>query len=86
MFLQGWASSISCAGNEFNVREEGSCEGDSGSPVVKKISDTARGKPYYEQHFISSTGIDCELQATIYVRLTQRKILTWIQKVACCPC
>ena len=40
-----------------------------------------RGSDYYEQHFIVSTGIDCRLPATIYVRVTDRQILTWIQKV-----
>ena len=28
-----------------------------------------------------STGIDCKLGATIYARVSERKILTWIQKV-----
>jgi hypothetical protein len=40
-----------------------------------------RGSDYFEQHFIVSTGIDCRLPATIYVRVTDRQILTWIQKV-----
>ena len=38
-----------------------------------------RDQPYYEQHFIVSTGIDCRLRATIYVRITERKVLSWIQ-------
>ena len=48
--------------------------------MIRRISGTARGRPYFEQHYIVSTGIDCELRATIYTRVTNREILTWIQK------
>ena len=64
----------------FLIFKEGSCDGDSGSPVIRRVSGTARGKPYFEQHFIVSSGIDCKLEATIYVRITNREILNWIQK------
>lgn len=76
----GFTSDITCVGNSFDVKE-GACDGDSGSPVIKRIIGTARGKPYFEQHFIVSTGIDCKLEATIYARVTNRRILNWIQQV-----
>jgi hypothetical protein len=60
--------------------QEGACDGDSGSPVIRRVSGTSRGNPYFEQHYIVSTGVDCELKATIYARVTNREILTWIQK------
>jgi hypothetical protein len=75
----GFKKDISCVGNQFKV--DNACEGDSGSPVVRVFEGTARGKPYYEQHFIVSTGIDCRLPATIYVRVTNREILTWLQNI-----
>ncbi len=65
--------------NHFDT--QGACEGDSGSPVIKRISETSRGKPFFEQHFIVSTGIHCDLKATIYVRVTERRVLNWIQEV-----
>ncbi len=34
---QGFKSDISCVGNDFDI-EQGSCEGDSGSPVIRRIS------------------------------------------------
>ena len=46
---------IVCAGNDFDVAE-GSCEGDSGSPIVRKISGGGRKEAYFEQVFIVSTG------------------------------
>jgi hypothetical protein len=49
--------------------------------VVRVFEGTARGTPYYEQHFVVSTGIDCRLPATIYVRVTDREILTWLQDI-----
>ena len=58
-----------------------SCEGDSGSPVIRKIEGTAREKPYYQQEYVVSTGLDCNLKATIYARVSNREILTWIQDV-----
>ena len=76
----GFQPDISCVGNDFVVGE-GACDGDSGSPVIRRISNTARGKPYFEQHFIVSDGIDCRLRATIYTRLTNREVLLWVQKV-----
>lgn len=77
---QGFSSDISCAGNDFDI-QEGACDGDSGSPVIKRISNTARETAFYEQHFIVSTGIDCKLKATIFTRISERRILQWIQKV-----
>ena len=38
-------------------------------------------KPYYEQHFLVSAGVDCDLEATLYTRISNRKILTWIQRI-----
>ena len=67
-------------GNDFD-EEASSCEGDSGSPVIRRISGTARGKPYYQQEYVVSTGLDCNLKATIYARVSNREILTWIQQV-----
>ena len=58
-----------------------SCEGDSGSPVIRKIEGTAREKPYYQQEYVVSTGLDCNLKATIYARVSNREILPWIQDV-----
>ena len=52
----------------------------SGSPVIRRISNTARGDPYFEQHYIVATGLDCKLKATIYIRISNREILKWIQK------
>ena len=59
----------------------GACEGDSGSPVIRRISVSGRGRPFYQQDFIVSTGLDCRLRATIYTRVSQRKVLHWIQKI-----
>ena len=60
----------------------GACEGDSGSPVIRRISVSGRGRPFYQQDFIVSTGLDCRLRATIYIRVSQRKVLHWIQKIS----
>ena len=60
----------------------GACEGDSGSPVTRKISYSGRGRPFYQQEFIVSSGLDCRLRATIYTRVSQRKVLHWIQKIS----
>ena len=49
------------------IFQEGACDGDSGSPVIRRVSKTARVNPYFEQHYIVSTGLDCKLKATIYV-------------------
>ena len=38
-------------------------------------------KPYYEQQFLVSAGVDCDLEATLYTRISNRKILTWIQRI-----
>ena len=51
----GFRDEIVCAGNDFDVAE-GSCEGDSGSPIVRKISGGGRKEAYFEQVFIVSTG------------------------------
>ena len=53
--------------------QEGACDGDSGSPVIRRVSKTARGNPYFEQHYIVSTGLDCKLKATIYVSIVRNK-------------
>ena len=66
-------------GNEFD-EDSTSCEGDSGSPVIRRISGTARGRPYYQQEYIVSSGLDCNLKASIYARVSNREILTWIQQ------
>ena len=44
-------------------------------------SGTARDEIYFEQQFIVNGGLDCRLRSTIYTRLTERKVLTWIQDV-----
>ena len=66
-------------GNDFDEAAS-SCEGDSGSPVIRRVSETSRGKPYYQQEYVVSTGLDCNLKATIYARVSSREILTWIQQ------
>ena len=76
----GFTRTVTCVGNDFDF-EEGSCEGDSGSPVIRRVSETSRKEPYFEQAFIVSTGLDCKLKATIYTRIGERNILSWIQKV-----
>ena len=64
------------------VNLSASCEGDSGSPVIRRISNTGRGKiPFFQQEFIVATGLDCSLPATIYTRVSQRDVLLWIQEV-----
>lgn len=75
---KGFHSDIACAGSEF--KPEGACEGDSGSPLIRLKSGTARKEPYYEQAYIVSTGVSCELEATLYIRVADRRILTWIQQ------
>ena len=59
--------------------QSGTCDGDTGSPVIKRISQTAR-EDYYEQQYLVTTGIDCRLKTKIYVRLSHRQILSWIQQ------
>ena len=44
-------------------------------------SGTARDDIYFEQQFIVTGGLDCRLKSTIYTRLTERSILTWIQDI-----
>ena len=63
-----------------NVLFSGSCEKDSGGPVVKQVIGSARNRPYYEQIFIVSDGFLCKAKATILTRLSNRQILSWIQK------
>ena len=61
-----------------------SCKGDSGSPVIRRVTDSAREKPYYEQHFIvsdSAVGQRCDAKASLFTRVGERQILTWIQNV-----
>ena len=78
--FKGFTNDITCAGNDFD-EDSTSCEGDSGSPVIRRISGTGRGRPYYQQEYVVSTGLDCNLKATIYARVSNREILTWIQEV-----
>ena len=63
------------------MSQSGTCDGDTGSPVIRRISgsDTAR-EAYYEQQYLVTTGIDCRLETKIYVRLSHRQILSWIQQ------
>ena len=61
-----------------------SCQGDSGSPVIRRVTDSARGRPYYEQHFIvsdSAVAGRCDAKASLFTRVADRQILTWIQNV-----
>ena len=73
---RGLTSDLACLGNDFS--SETACSGDSGSPIIKRISNS-RGKPYFEQHYIVATGIDCSLKASFYTRVTNPEIFTWIQ-------
>ena len=50
-----------------------------GSPIIKRVSGTSRGKPYFEQHYIMASGIDCNLPS-LGVRVTNPEIFTWIQE------
>ena len=76
---KGFTNEITCAGNDFDASAT-SCQGDSGSPVIRRVSGTSRGNPYYQQEYIVGTGLDCNLKATIYTRVSNRKILNWIQE------
>ena len=58
----------------------GSCDGDSGGPVVRRVVESARKQPFYEQQFIVSDGFSCKAEATIFTRVSNRQILSWIQK------
>ena len=78
---KGIRNSLVCAGNDFDITQT-SCEGDSGSPVVRKITGGARKEAYYEQAFIVSTGLSCKkLKAQVFVRIAERAVLKWIQSV-----
>ena len=52
---------------------------DNGSPLFKKISGTARDTPFYEQHYIASSIISCQHNTGVYIRITDSRILPWIQ-------
>ena len=58
----------------------GSCDGDSGGPVVRRVVESARKQPFYEQQFIVSDGFSCKAEATIFTRVSNRQILSWIQE------
>merc|ERR1719435_116599 len=58
----GFTDVISCIGNDFDTAQS-ACEGDSGSPVIRRISLSGRGKPFFQQEFIVATGLDCRLPA-----------------------
>ena len=78
---KGIQDGVICAGNDFDITQT-SCEGDSGSPVVRQITGGARKERYYEQAFIVSTGLSCkDLKAQIFVRVADRNVLRWIQEV-----
>ena len=47
--------------------------------MIKRISGTSRGRPYFEQQYIVATGIDCAMKASIFTRITNRELLLWIQ-------
>ena len=49
--------------------------------LIFYTSGTARDEIYFEQQFIVTGGIDCRLRSTIYTRISERNILTWIQEV-----
>ena len=49
--------------------------------ILLFTSGTARDEIYFEQQFIVTGGIDCRLRSTIYTRISERNILTWIQEV-----
>ena len=49
--------------------------------ILLLTSGTARDDVYFEQQFIVTGGIDCRLRSTIYTRISERNILTWIQEV-----
>ena len=51
--------------------------------MVVKITNSARGTPYYEQHYIYGglNGGSCsENVANTMIRMTSRPILSWIHK------
>ena len=77
---QGFTSQIVCIGNDFDI-SEGSCKGDSGSPVIRRVTDTNRVNIFYEQHFIVSDSIACDAKASLFTRISDRQILSWIQEV-----
>ena len=80
---RGFTSDIACLGNDFS--SDIACEGDIGtqyqfgSPIIKRISGTSSGRPYFEQHYIMASGIDCNLPS-FGVRVTNPEIFTWIQE------
>jgi len=76
---KGFTTEVACAGNE--LRPDGACEGDSGSPLFRLVSNTGRQEPYYEQRFIVSNGVSCDWPATFFIRVSDRKVLTWIQEM-----
>ena len=47
----------------------------------RTVSGTARGVTVFEQHFLVTDTINCLLPVVIYTRLSERKILSWIQNV-----
>ena len=80
LISKGITSDIACMGQDSNEKVT-SCESDSGSPVIRKIDGTARGKPYFQQEYVVSTGLDCSPKSTIYARVSNHEILSWIQEV-----
>ena len=74
---RGVTSDLACLGNDFS--SDLACIGDNGSPIIKRVSGTSRGKPYFEQHYIMASGIDCNLPS-LGVRVTNPEIFTWIQE------
>ena len=51
------------------------------SKKKRLFSGTARDEIYFEQQFIVTSALDRRLRSTIYTRLTERTILTWIQDI-----
>ena len=52
--------------------------------TVRRIMITklaSREEIYFTQQFIVTGGLDCRLRSTIYTRISERNILTWIQEV-----
>ena len=47
---------------------------------MRRVVESARKQPFYEQQFIVSDGFSCKAEATIFTRVSNRQILSWIQE------
>ena len=74
----GLSKDIACVDFPFQVGK--SCAGESGSPAIVKVSNTARDD-YFEQKFVLATSFKCQLSKMVLVRVASRQILNWIQKI-----